>query len=403
MLARYRVTPKTYSQITGILKYADHNGGLHDWNGPSGNMYGGNAAIMEYPKEISYIKDVVGNPKGYNPVEQYTLKSNLNSWVPWHDSGGSVQGTPLFESLPVPATFPLLDRAVSFATWTPIISSATLSDWSLEALNKFQSQVPTTVSLPNFLYELREMKSMIPSIEKTSLSKTAANNFLAFEFGVKPFISDIKAILELSSKVEKRLQHLLSVNRKATRLSYNKDQDLSNEPLTYYLSGVSIGPNTQQSIFDLEFKRVSARLQLHIGAELYQDLQGLSDSMSTMKALASSGGFSSPARVVWNAIPYSFVVDWFFHVGKLLDTLTIQPFGGEYSVYNVGYSIKSECVYYVSQVHRGVNSSDPLGTVSMKSYIRRPGYPMTSLFLTNASLDPKQQVLALAMLEQKRR
>lgn len=398
---RTRAYPQKVPFRTDVMDFHDSlSGNIYHMYGPSGVFW--NGPVIEFPKEVDLMTDTIGNPTGFNSVEQYTLRSTMSSLVSWHNSSGGI-GTPLFKGLPTPSTANAEERAHSFAMWTPEVSAATLSDWSIEALNSFTDQVPTTVSLPNFLYELKDMKGMIPSIDRRSLSKTASNNFLAFEFGVQPFISDIKAILALSESVQKRIKHLLSVNGKATRLSFNKDVPIT-EPVTYYVAMAGLGSRDVQTDQDLVFRRLSGRVQFHVGAKLFQDLQGLSDSMATLKALSASGGFNSPARAVWNAIPYSFVVDWFFHVGKLLDSLTIQPFGGEYRVSDVGYSLKSEANYYVSQVHeRSAAYTYPLGTVFVKSYIRRPGYPMTSLFLTNGSLTPMQQVLALAMLNQRRR
>lgn len=358
-----------------------------------------------FPHNVTSMTDVVGNKTGFNPVDQYSLVSSMNSLSAWYNHLGAL-GTPLFEGVPVPVRGDdPTATAISFATWVPVIPAATLSDWAIEAYDAFHAQVPTTVSLPNFLYELKDMKSMIPSIDRLSLTKTAANNFLGFEFGIQPFISDIKSIIALSDSVAKRIKHLIDVNRQSTRLSFNKDVDLSETPATYYLGLQSVNPDrSTRSGFDLEFKQLSARVQFHCGAKLFQDLGDLHDSMTQLKALAASGGFTSPLRAVWNAIPYSFVVDWFFHVGKILDSLTIQPFGGTYEVSNVGYSLKSEALYYVSQVmEQNPAFSYGLGTVRCKGYIRKAGFPASSLFLTTGMLDPTKQALLLAMLEQKRR
>jgi hypothetical protein len=125
--------------------------------------------------------------------------------------------------------------------------------------------------------------------------------------------------------------------------------------------------------------------------------------MAVLKALSAAGGFNSPARVIWNAIPYSFIVDWFFHVGKLLDSLSIQPFGGEYTVSNINYSIKLEAAFdvYFRMANGQIPSKPYLGRADYKSYIRRLGFPVSSLFITDGILSPMQLALSAAMFLQK--
>lgn len=404
MQKRTRFDPPVIPIVVPVLRYSDsRSGNTYDWNGPNGNFWKGQ--LFWFPPYINHMDDVVGNERGFNPVSQFELKSSgMSSLSAWHNSAGGI-GTPLFGGIPVPSRGSALLTAASLAEWAPVVSASSLSDWAIEAYDTFHAQVPTTISLPNFLYELKDMKSMIPSIDRLSLSKTAANNFLGFEFGIQPFISDIKGIIALSDSVQKRIKHLISVNNQSTRLSFNKELDLSSEPVTHYLSLISNSTDwSTRTDWDLQFKRLSAHVSFHCGAKLFQDLRDLSSSLSTLKALTASSGFSSPLRAVWNAIPYSFVVDWFFHVGKILDSLTIQPFGGEYRVTDISYSVKSECFYEVNQVsEQSPSFTYKVGGVRCKSYIRRSGYPASSLFLTSGMLDPTKQVLLLAMLEQKRR
>jgi hypothetical protein len=350
-----------------------------------------------FPSHLDYIDDVVGALRSFNPVSHRVVNSQFGGFQDYQDANGYV-------TMPrgMQVSFPLAPGD-SFLDWVwhPIISSATLSDWSLEAFNRFHDQIPMAVSIPNFLYELKDMKGMIPSIDRHSLTKTASNNFLAFEFGVKPFIDDIKNMLELSDKVTKRLQHLIATTGRATSLSFKRDA-VFEEPLSFYRNILNSG--TANDGFGVRFQRQSARCTFTATGKLYQDLEDLSSQVSMMKALASAGGFNRPARVIWNAIPYSFVVDWFFRFGKILDTLTIQPFGGEFSVSHVGYSLKAESTWLVFQ-ELGSNytpQSKLIGTVWYKGYERKEGLPLVSVIATDASLTPKQQALSLAMLEQRR-
>lgn len=403
MPTRSRHQDSSNDVISGITWQSDpdtvagETTGEHPW-------YSGDT-MHPFPKHISWITDVSGEPHDFHAVDHLVVDSYLTGMQTF----GRYPGVnAIVRHQGDSCAFPLTELHGSFREWPwiPSFSDSDLSDFAIDAFNKFHDQVPTSVSLANFLYELKDMKGMIPSIDKKSISKTASNNFLAFEFGVLPFVSDIKAILDMSAAVDKRLQHLIEMNGKTSKLTFERTLVVEGPSMTFSRS--LYDPRTQDTDTPGGFVRFvgnGGKCNLRIGASLQQDLTGLKDAMSTMKALAASGGFNHPARVVWNAIPYSFVVDWFFHVGKLLDSLTIQPFGGEYNVSNVGYSVKSTATFTAHQIHTNgtVPVDNTLGTVRASRYIRKPGFPASSLFLTNGTLTPMQQVLALAMLNQRRR
>jgi hypothetical protein len=361
--------------------------------------------LWELPASFSKITDVVGNQGSQNPVDHLQVFSSMTGFNPWRRNNLADEGKVLFEGIFLPL-YP--DKDFSWYPWVPIVSSATLSDWAVEAFNSFHDQIPAEVSIPNFLWELREMKSMIPSF-KSTLDKNASNNFLAFEFGVKPFIKDIQDILKLSESVDKRIKHLIAYNKQTSHKTFARTT-LFEEPYTWYWSMFDAIANRETpTAVDLEFRRLNAKVQFRCGAKLYQDLSDLQGAMAQMKALAAGGGFNKPARVIWNAIPYSFVVDWFFHVGKLLDSLSVQPFGGTYEITNIMHSLTSEALYEVTQVHRNGTTADndfnhfKLGVVHAKSYVRKSGLPLQSLFFTDGALSPKQLALSAAMLNQRRR
>jgi len=345
------------------------------------------------------MDDVVGNKFGFNPINHFELRANL---APFHSVvDGSVYGNPSQETF---IAYPVNSQNLGGMAWEPAFTAAQLSSWSIDAFNAFHDQIPVKVSLPNFLWELQEMKGMIPSIDRSSISKTASNNFLAWNFGVAPFVSDMKAIVSLADSASKSIEHLLMNQGKTTTLSFNRDtKDFP--PLEVYMSidghnGSTLGHSGYHC---LHLKRLSARVILHIGGKLTQDLEGLRGDLAQLKALAASSGFNKPARAIWNALPYSFVVDWFFSVGKLLDSLAIQPFGGEYTIKDVYYSLKSEAVWAATQVYHPNYQEYFLGNIDVESYRRVKGFPATSLLLTDGLLSPTQLTLALAMLEQKRR
>jgi len=275
---------------------------------------------------------------------------------------------------------------------------AELSLWSTDAFNRFHDQIPTEVSVANFLYELKDIKGLIPKIEKT-LSKTASSNFLAYNFGVAPMIGDLKKLSTLSESVGKRLQHLRSTAGRQITVHYKGKLLHRGFPVSV-LCNPTFGTNAKY-----EFRVISYEGSYHASARIRQNLSGLSDPSAILKAYAAATGLNNPAAIVWEAIPYSFVVDWFFHLDKYVNMLAIQPFGGEYTVSDTCYSLKEETVY---EMFQNFNEGEPgnakhsLGLISVWHYRRYPGLPMSCALLSNGTLNPKQQLLALALLDMRR-
>lgn len=348
-------------------------------------------AYATWPTRSFYMSDFIGNRGGVNPVYQVVLESDVKGLINFEHSNGAQISQ--LENYPL-----LIDSSLMHTNGmiqTP--TAAQFSSWSIDAFNAFHDQVPREFSVGNFLYELRDIKGMIPKIER-SISKTASSNFLAFEFGVKPFIGDVQKMLTLMEVVSKRLKHLSDTAGKEVTLSFSRKVEEPTGP-----SILSIPVPEWGSGANYEFRRVSYSGKFTASSKLIQNLDILSDTNGLLKGYAAALGLNNPIAIVWEAIPYSFVIDWFFKVGKLLDTLSIQPFGGEWSLRNTTSSFKDEYLYIMSQdFFPPRNVKTQVGQARIRRYSRSVGLPVSSVFATDLTLTPKQQALSLALLNQLR-
>lgn len=362
------------------------------WNGHEDPIFV-QPPIAVLPSYFEEVNDVVGSRGTFNPVKHLVIRSSVKSILPYiniDDANIHINDYPL----------PLLIDTEELNGIFPLPSPSTLSTWSAEAFNAFHDQVPESFSLANFLYELKDLKGMIPKIEK-SMTRTASSNFLAYNFGVAPFVGDVKKMMALTTAIDKRLKHLVETAGKEVRLSFSRALDGSHVP---DLIGKQAHPSSQPGA-TLNFRKMAYSGKFQVTGKLFQKLEILSDPLGGMKAFAAATGFNNPAAIVWEAIPYSFVADWFFSIDKQIDRLAIQPFGGEYRVTDVGWSIKEQVKFSVSQafyLSHG-NTETVLGYLDVQRYQRYPGLPMSSALLTDGTLNPKQLVLGLALLEQRRK
>jgi len=279
---------------------------------------------------------------------------------------------------------------------------ATISAFGLAALNKFSDQVPSIVSLINFIYELREMKDMIPKFATKirHLPRALNNNFLSIEFAWKPFVGDLVKFTQLFSSVTARLDWLRKNRGKTVPLHYGKQNFWTNPVVgTHIGSKWSYGWSGSGGREDFTADLTMQINDIHASCKLYQRLDGLDDAWAFFRALTSAAGVNNPAKIVWAAIPFSFIVDWFFPVSDWLNRVAVQPFGGAWDLTDCCFSIQQKSqlsIYHEENFDTLYAQRSRVGVVYVDSYRRRLGLPISPLDLQG--LDSHKQTLLASLL-----
>lgn len=117
-----------------------------------------------------------------------------------------------------------------------------------------------------------------------------SGRWLELQYGWLPALSD-------TFEAAKAYEELTKDNRKTTIRASAKDSEVFNT----VVGGIAASEMRQ-------IRRVIYTYEL-------------SEQLSTQRSL----GLADPLSVIWEIIPYSFVVDWFIPIGTYLDTLSILP------------------------------------------------------------------------------
>jgi hypothetical protein len=129
-------------------------------------------------------------------------------------------------------------------------------------------------------------------------------------------------------------------------------------------------------------------------------IEGLDSDYAKFKGILDIIGLKMNAAVIWNAIPFSFVVDWFYDVGASLKS----RFSSDYlnsvvTILDYCYSVKTKLIEeaWLSA------PQDPecyLGSIETASYIRRRALPRTDGFgiSEQGRYGTKQVLLSAALL-----
>jgi len=344
-------------------------------------------------KSIDDFHGKLHNGRGIFPPSdtvQHSFDCNaLRPLQPWiqNEGVGNASVTPLRDSYP-----PIYDSVVfNF----PIVSDDSWYDFGADACLSFATQIPTEVSLANFSWELRELGQLLPKLEN-SIQSTISGGFLNFQFGWKPFLSDLQKLSGILSTVQGKINHLKQTYGKKTKLGMYRGDVLKPTFSDY----TSIVTDARLNSVSYRWQLAEYRADLRAGGYLFHKLKDLDSLYGYIRALFVALGLDNPLRAVWQALPYSFVVDWVFGLSHRLGSLSINPFKGDWQVSDFSSSCFTVAKWKVIQVIANPYVEIPLGSVIAKRYVRISQLPVRSTFLTLNVPSPQQLLLTNAMLAQ---
>lgn len=207
----------------------------------------------------------------------------------------------------------------------PGVSAVPMQDasaWAATAYSKLKPTKPEFSGL-NALYELREFPDMVHQFrERLQNFRDLGKHYLGANFGWKPFLSDLKNLVDLQQRAQKKLKQLIRDNGKPVRrrkiLSDLQDDPVieEGEPWGYWLpqSYLTATPHYRQTTVYRDRIWASARFR-------YWLPEGPKDVKWNRIMMGRLYGLDLTPSVIYNAIPWSWLVDWFSNVGDVVENL----------------------------------------------------------------------------------
>lgn len=392
-------------------------------------------------KRYEKIVDTVGfmrkwqNPCTHVKFDATDLVRPSNLRLEWNCNVGA-------DTAQLPNTFTMLPSLIEEIP-THIIHGVTNS-----AMRHFLETVEPRVLLLNFLLEIIELvKSVVAKgdewLEKLKIIQQrlaaelkrlakrgifgAEAYFLAWSFAIKPFIGDMKEILCSIQNARKRMDWLLHHAGKPVRVQF-RAEDIWPQALNHMWAGAGSAyygawnpacppwtppcaqPESSGLVGSYLLRLTEAKVDFTAQATVVYSLppfrfsngNGLGYVWASMMAVDRLGSF------VWEAIPFSFVIDWFTNVGKeaaaWLDDKTKKFSDGE--ILETGFAFKSsykaELLYFEDEVLCGTRDMQSLGFVSFDYYVRDVGLPEAGFVLDpGGALGGTRPALSVALAVQR--
>jgi hypothetical protein len=165
----------------------------------------------------------------------------------------------------------------------------------------------TSVSVPNFLLELDDIPKMWQLWKKKlGVARNLAGARLNWSFGWKPFVGDLKDMIERITNVREQCRIW---NKKAGLLEQKSATLLKDSLKANGTISAGYAPHL------ITWRATSERKVEAFITYQFGHIRALEDAETILKAYLDALGFEANPRIIWDAIPFTFVIDWFFDVG----------------------------------------------------------------------------------------
>lgn len=206
----------------------------------------------------------------------------------------------------------------------------TAENYMVEAYKKMKPTKPVG-GIANTLAELRELPGMIRGKLLSGLPglgarwKDISNIHLAYQFGWKPLLQEIAQMIEIQINAQKYLQQLLRDENRPIRRRIVVYDNFPDPQVSNHTSYGALRPvlTTQFYAYEPKVRRVyRSRDRIWASAQFRYWLPKGPRNIEYADRLLRriKGGGISPS-VLYNAVPWSWLIDWFFNFGDVLENM----------------------------------------------------------------------------------
>jgi hypothetical protein len=199
-------------------------------------------------------------------------------------------------------------------------------------------------SIINFILELKDMadimhlyrdirkawkvrKDLNPLYRRRMADRSdrlLSGGVLAYQFGIKPFLDDVYNVFKQLSTFKSKLDALVRGENKTHRKHVMWMRSL-NIPADQKDLSTVVSSGMPGALMDRTWQREPYRVN---GTFVYRyTMPDANGWRSKVGGFLDALGLNVNPAIIWNAIPFTFVVDWFFNVSKWLHSLRMESLG----------------------------------------------------------------------------
>nr|UJQ85643.1 MAG: hypothetical protein 1 [Leviviridae sp.] len=166
------------------------------------------------------------------------------------------------------------------------------------------------VDMPLFIYELREVPDLLRKEGGDWVRKLASLN-LKYHFGIKPLVNDLASLLSFSDEVAKRQKELEALAKSGLRRKRHLWDGSTTES-----RNVTVNSTNRALLHVRSENSCSSQVWGFVNWFLENPEMMKGDSRALAKKCVL--GMTIDFATAWNAMPWSWLVDWCSNVGDIL-------------------------------------------------------------------------------------
>lgn len=242
--------------------------------------------------------------------------------------------------------------------------------------------------------------------------------FLQTQFNLVPLFSDMKGIYNAIRKHERRVNDLIT---RAGRPQRRHWSSLLSKQGGYAYSSERSGPYSMDPLFSEIYpggtgSRFTWRYVYPVGVKFHVEIEynfsftqyqrEHARVLSLLDSLGVGGSFNP--QIIWNAIPWSFVVDWVINVSKWLGQFTVSAMEPVINIRRALWSMRAERIIVLTKTVGENDMGLPYtkeghcGTIAEVSFRRQPYLPTHDSIVTSG-LNSKEFSLGAALVFARKR
>jgi len=289
-------------------------------------------------------------------------------------------------------------------------------------------EIKAELSSINSLYELKDIASLrstltnIRSLPKLLLKsgakrlreilRSGSDAYLQWSFNISPLVSDISGIYAALDSYERKLNALITRSAKKQRRHYTRTlTEMPHEVSKSANYGLGAPQLVYPSVSGLNYmsrQAIQASSKFHMMIEYNFRYSQYQLEHARVLALLDAFGVNLNPSIIWNALPWSFVIDWVIGVNRWLEQFTVQNMEPQINIHRMSWSIaRSRTIAVQCEIGNnpfGYGSDGPRsqGTTYEVAYKRQVGMPSSSSIISSG-LTPREFSLGAALVLSRRR
>lgn len=198
------------------------------------------------------------------------------------------------------------------------------SAWGAEAYDRMKPTKPEFQSL-NALYELKDLPSMLRQRFHDQGLRGISDYWLAIQFGWRPLLKDVLTMVTIQRALEKRFDQLLRDNGRPVRRRITLASDST---YSYYGPAGDYGAFTEQFVTQFYSGSPTYAQTLKVTDKVWASARfrfwlpkGPGNVVWKKAVMAKLMGLYPSPKFVYDAVPWSWLIDWFSNAGHVLSNL----------------------------------------------------------------------------------